>query len=84
MMRSISEWIKDRPRHGWFTFTHDNVVEAFPEMTPGAMSRALTREVKKKRIMSPLRGFYVIITDEYALRGLIFDKYIYYYRCLLI
>ena len=84
MMRNISEWIKDRPRHGWFTFTHDNVVEAFPEMTPRAMSRALTREVKKERIMSPLRGFYVIITDEYALRGLIFDKYIYYYRCLLI
>ena len=38
-------------------------------MTPGAMSRALTREVNKGRIMSPLRGFYVIITDEYALRG---------------
>ena len=69
LVKSISEWIKDRPRHGWITFTHDDVVEAFPEMTPGAMSRALTREVNKGRIMSPLRGFYVIITDEYALRG---------------
>ena len=69
LLKSISEWIKDRPRHGWFTFTHDEVVKAFPEMTPGAMSRALTREVNKGRIMSPLRGFYVIITDEYALRG---------------
>ena len=68
-LKSISEWIKDRPRHGWFTFTHNDVVEAFPEMTPGAMSRALTREVNKRRIMSPLRGFYVIITDEYVLRG---------------
>ena len=69
LLKSISEWIKDRPRHGLFTFTHDDVVEAFPEMTTGAMSRALTREVNKGRIMSPLRGFYVIITDEYALRG---------------
>ena len=69
LLKSISEWIKDRPRHGWFSFTHDDVVKAFPEMTPGAMSRALTREVNKGRIMSPLRGFYVIITDEYALRG---------------
>jgi predicted transcriptional regulator of viral defense system len=69
MPKSISEWIKDRPRHGWFTFSHNDVVEAFPEMTPGAMSRALTREVNKGCIMSPLRGFYVIITDEYALRG---------------
>ena len=69
LLKSISEWIKDRPRHGLFTFTHDDVMEAFPEMTTGAMSRALTREVNKGRIMSPLRGFYVIITDEYSLRG---------------
>ena len=67
--KSISNWIKERPRYGLFTFTHNDILTSFPEMKPGAMSRALTREVNKGHIMSPLRGFYVIITDEYALRG---------------
>ena len=66
---SIAIWVGEKPPRGKYTFTHDDVVKAFPDMTPGAIARALTREVSKGRIMSPLRGFYVIVPDEYVLRG---------------
>lgn len=68
-MASIASWIYDKPFRGRYTFTHDEVVAAFPEMSAGSIARALTREVSKSRIMSPLRGFYVIVPDEYVLRG---------------
>ena len=68
-MASISGWINDKPHRGDYTFTHDEVVEAFPLMSTGSIARALTREVRKGRVMSPLRGFYVIVPDEYVLRG---------------
>ena len=68
-MASIASWIYDKPLRGNYTFTHDEVARAFPEMNAGSIARALTREVSKGRIMSPLRGFYVIVPDEYVLRG---------------
>lgn len=66
---SIAGWINEKPPRGKYTFTHDEVVAAFPGMAAGTVARALTREVSKGRIMSPLRGFYVIVPDEYVLRG---------------
>ena len=67
--KSIASWINEKPLRGRYTFTHDEVVAAFPDMSAGTVARALTREVSKGRIMSPLRGFYVIVPDEYRLRG---------------
>ena len=66
---SISGWINEKPPRGKYTFTHSDVVSAFPEMSNGTLARSLTREVCKGRIISPLRGFYVIIPEEYRLRG---------------
>ena len=57
-MASIASWISDKPFRGNYTFTHDEVAQAFPDMSVG-----------RGRIMSPLRGFYVIVQDEYVLRG---------------
>ena len=68
-MASIANWIYDKPLRGNYTFSHYEVVQAFPNMSAGSIARALTREVGKGRIMSPLRGFYVIVPDEYMLRG---------------
>ena len=68
-MASIASWIYDKPLRGNYTFTHDEVAQAFPDTSSGSIARALTREVSKGRIMSPLRGFYVIVPDEYVLRG---------------
>ena len=66
---SISGWINEKPPRGKYTFTHDDIVSAFPEMSNGTLARSLTREVSKGRIFSPLRGFYVVIPEEYLLRG---------------
>ena len=68
-MVSIASWIYDKPLRGNYTFTHDEVAQAFSGMSAGSIARALTREVSKGRVMSPLRGFYVIVPDEYVLRG---------------
>lgn len=68
-MASIASWIYDKPLRGNYTFTHDEVAKAFSGMSAGSIARALTREVSKGRVMSPLRGFYVIVPDEYVLRG---------------
>lgn len=38
-------------------------------MSNGTLARSLTRAVSKGRIFSPIRGFYVIIPEEYLLRG---------------
>lgn len=68
-MASIASWINDKSLRGNYTFTHDEVMQEFLDMSAGSIARALTREVSKGRIMSPLRGFYVIVPDEYVLRG---------------
>lgn len=68
-MASIASWIYDKSLRGNYTFTHNEVTQAFPDMSAGSIARALTREVNKGRIMSPLRGFYVIVPDEYVLCG---------------
>ena len=68
-MASIASWIYDKPLRGNYTFTHDEVAQTFSGMSAGSIARALTREVSKGRVMSPLRGFYVIVPDEYVLRG---------------
>lgn len=61
--------------HGRYTFTHDEVVSAFPEMSAEAIARALTRAVARKRIFSPLRRFYVIVPEEYRLRGTVYQSF---------
>lgn len=67
--KSIADWISGKPPRGKYTFARNEVVEAFPQMKPELISTALSREVKKGKIMIPIQGFYVIIPDEYALRG---------------
>lgn len=66
---NITEWIKSKPPRGKYTFSREEVLSAFPDMKPEVISTKISREVKKGKIMIPVQGFYVIIPDEYALRG---------------
>lgn len=66
---SIADWIATKPKRGRYTFSREEVAASFPEMSAEVLSATLSREVRKKRIMIPVNGFYVIIPDEYALRG---------------
>lgn len=71
MMNSIADWINTKPPRGKYTFTRKEVVAAFPQMKPEVISNTLSREVKRGRIMIPQQGFYVIIPDQYKLRGVV-------------
>lgn len=66
---SIAEWIAGKPPRGRYTFSREEAMKTFPQMKPEYLSTALSREVRKGKIMIPIQGFYVIIPDEYALRG---------------
>ena len=73
--KSISVWIEEKTWCGQFTFSHDDLITAFPEMSAGAIARALTREVANGRIVSPVRGFYVVVPEEYRLRGTVHQSF---------
>ena len=44
-MASIASWIYDKPLRGNYTFTHDEVAQAFPDMSAGSIVSVLTRGV---------------------------------------
>ncbi|MCD8310343.1 MAG: type IV toxin-antitoxin system AbiEi family antitoxin [Prevotellaceae bacterium] len=68
---SIAEWVEHHKFRGFYTFTLDEVKGAFPSFTPGYIATSLNRLVMQKIIISPARGFYVIIPTEYALTGVV-------------
>lgn len=68
---SVSSWIKSRPPRGHYTFTRSELERALSDMSVSAVSVALSREVKKGVLFSPWQGFYVIVPDEYKLRGVV-------------
>ena len=64
---SVADWIEKQAPIGRYTFSKEDVREAFPDMTPHAIDMAVQRAVTKGRIFSPCRGFYVVIPEEYRL-----------------
>ena len=68
-VESISDWILSKPPRGKYTFSREEILTAFPNSKPETISAKLSREVRKGKIMIPVNGFYVIIPDEYLLRG---------------
>lgn len=73
---SIAKWIQGLQLHFHLTFTMEEIRKAFPEMKDASISRSISREIQKKRIMTPWRGFYVIIPNEYRLKGVV-PQYLY-------
>ena len=64
---SVSDWIERQVPSGRYTFSKEDVRDAFPAMTAHAIDNAVARAVSKKRIFSPCRGFYVVVPEEYRL-----------------
>ena len=64
---SVSDWIERQVPSGRYTFSKEDVREAFPSMTSHAIDNAVARAVSKKRVFSPCRGFYVVVPEEYRL-----------------
>ena len=51
-MASIASWIYDKPLRGNYTFTHDEVAQAFSNMSASSVARALTRGWRKVKRQS--------------------------------
>ena len=64
---SVSDWIERQAPSGRYTFSKEDVIEAFPSMTPHAIDNAVARAVSQKQVFSPCRGFYVVVPEEYRL-----------------
>lgn len=66
---TISEWIKQRKYRGKYTFCVEDVMKDFPSLQYSHIFNSLGRQIKANTIVSPVRGFYVIVPTEYALTG---------------
>ena len=67
--RKTSEYIKDLQKKGRYTFSLQECLKNVPKQ-PVAVKRDLDRLKKNEEILSIWKGFYSIITLEYATRGI--------------
>lgn len=69
--QSVRNWIEDLPKRGRITFSIDDVERQFMNMNKEAIRASIYRLIKKGRVYSVWRNYYVVIPDEYALRGFV-------------
>jgi len=62
-MYSLTHYLEDLQSTGRSTFTRDEAISEIPH-SDKAFSAAITRLIKKRRLISPRRGFYVILRPE--------------------
>lgn len=67
-MASIDLYLDDLQSHGRFTFTKKEGLSALGQ-SEKAFSTAITRLIKKRRLLSPRRGFYLILRPEDRIAG---------------
>mgnify|MGYP003537613950 FL=1 len=72
---TIREWIRNREIRGQVTFCIADVANAFPSFSDEGIRIELARLIKGRLIMSPYRGFYVVIPPQNALKGNIPPSY---------
>ena len=65
---SLIEYITALQASGRYTFTRDEALNNL-QITPDAFKLAALRLIKKKRLMRPKQGFYVIVPTEYQAAG---------------
>lgn len=68
---SISGWIESLASKGRHSFSLNEARNAFANDTEAAIKLKLTRMVGKKKIISIHKGYYLIITSQYASRGVL-------------
>lgn len=64
----ISSFVSELPAIGRYTFSRREIVQKF-EKSDAAIKLALNRLQKKGKVVSPRRGFYVVVPEQYALTG---------------
>ena len=67
----IKDWIENLEFRGRISFSLNKLQEENPEISETAIKSALSRLSKKGKVVPIHKGFYLIISSEYALRGII-------------
>ena len=67
----LLSWIGNLQAHGKNSFSLNQVREHFTNLSQEALSLNLNRLSRKNKIASVSKGFYVIISPEYSLQGMI-------------
>lgn len=67
-MVSLPQFMDDRLAHGRAYFARDEAIAAL-DIKPPALAAALTRLIKKRRLVSPRQGFYLILRPEDRMVG---------------
>jgi len=65
---SIARYVDELPANGRYTFNRAELQQKFP-VSDAAVKLALQRLQKKGRVVSPRRGFYVVVPEEYKHTG---------------
>ena len=68
---SVSEWVDELLSKGKNAFALQQVKESFPQHSEAALKRSLNRLSTKNRIVSVHKGYYVIVSYEYAAKGIV-------------
>jgi predicted transcriptional regulator of viral defense system len=69
--RSISDWVDELLSNGKNAFSLQQTRETFPKHSEAALKRSLNRLSSKNKIVSVHKGYYVIISYEYAAKGIV-------------
>ena len=65
---TIAKYVDELPSNGRYSFNRAALLQKFHK-SDAAIKLALNRLQKKRRIISPRRGFYVVVPEEYKLSG---------------
>ncbi len=68
---SINDWVERLAARGRHSFSLKEVRDAFHDDTDAAIKLKLTRLASKGKIISIYKGYYLIITPQYASRGVL-------------
>lgn len=68
---NIGEWLDDLLTKGKNAFSLQQIRDAFPNHSESALKRTLSRLSSKNRIVSVHKGYYVIVSYEYAAKGIV-------------
>ena len=69
--RNVRSWIEELPKRGRIVFSMEEARSRFPDLPHETLRSVISRLKKKGRVRSIWRGIYVIVPDEYGLRGIV-------------
>ena len=64
-------WIEQLQSRGKITFSHDEIITAFPDKSENAIIQSLSRLSRRGRVVPIYKGFYLIVPAEYAAREIL-------------